>query len=106
LWTVFDRCGVVLHPRRSLVWVGGFDHTGTHCGSPVFRQDSRADFMQKRLSKSIMLPKDIEIDQNCFECVKRSIGIDKKNISILKSAFYKTFMKFKHYLCAHYNRNN
>src|SRR5215213_8164642 len=31
-WQVFKRGGLALHPRRSLVWNGGFDRTGTNCG--------------------------------------------------------------------------
>mgnify|MGYP000299119078 CR=1 FL=1 len=31
-WAVFQANGLVLHPRRSLVWVGGWDGSGTHCG--------------------------------------------------------------------------
>ena len=35
LWwyAVFKASGLVVHPKRSLVWVGGFDDSGTHCGT-------------------------------------------------------------------------
>ena len=31
-WTVFRAAGLVLYPRESLLTVGGFDGSGTHCG--------------------------------------------------------------------------
>ncbi|MBI5136923.1 MAG: glycosyltransferase [Nitrospirae bacterium] len=30
-WSVYRAGGLAVHPRRSLVWVGGFDGSGTHC---------------------------------------------------------------------------
>ena len=32
-WTVFRAAGLVLYPRESLLTVGGFDESGTHCGA-------------------------------------------------------------------------
>lgn len=35
-WQVFKARGLALHPRRSLVWNGGFDSSGTNCGDKAW----------------------------------------------------------------------
>ena len=38
-WQVFKAGGLALHPRRSLVWNGGFDKTGTNCGDQAWSNE-------------------------------------------------------------------
>lgn len=59
LWwyAVSRRNGLVLYPSRSLVWNGGFDGTGIHCGSSDFlQQGERSNYSKHKLSSSLLLP--------------------------------------------------
>jgi hypothetical protein len=69
-WSVFKAHGLVVYPRQSLVWVGGFDDSGTHCGSSAFPQAAIESFSSKRLSESIQFPIEVNIDEAVFENVK------------------------------------
>jgi hypothetical protein len=62
-WAVFKAGGLVLHPRRSLVWNGGFDGSGTHCGNTTDAPpEIPADFAPARLPRSLALPDRVETD--------------------------------------------
>lgn len=75
LWSTFARAGLVLHPRRSLVWVGGFDGTGTHCSAcPDYEQPDMSEFRAGRLSSPIIFPAQIGVDEAAFARVKAAIG--------------------------------
>jgi hypothetical protein len=66
-WAVFQAGGLALHPRRSLVWVGGWDGTGTHCGgSGGDPQDLREQTLAFRFDRPIGLPTEIVMDQAAF----------------------------------------
>jgi hypothetical protein len=70
-WAVFKAQGLVLHPRQSLVWVGGFDSTGTHSGaSPIYNQPPQEAFQRNRLSSPLAFPSDIAVDTKAFDRVK------------------------------------
>lgn len=70
-WAVFQTAGLVLHPRRSLVWHGGFDGSGVHCGQSLgFRQASLEDFAQARLAKQITLPEKVVSNEAAFNKIK------------------------------------
>jgi hypothetical protein len=62
-WAVYRHKGLVLYPSTSLVWVGGFDGTGTHCD--VVEEDASEE---PELSRTIQLsyplswPTEIKID--------------------------------------------
>ena len=74
LWwfAVFNANGVVLHPRNSLVWNGGFDNSGIHSGAPLFSmQASPNRFTHPSLSKPLVLPEAVDIDQEAFDRLKR-----------------------------------
>ena len=65
-WAVFKRHGLVLHPRESLVQVGGFDGTGTHAGSYLWSRTVPA-----RLQKwDFELPDQVAIDDSAFARIK------------------------------------
>jgi hypothetical protein len=70
-WAVFKAGGLVLHPRESLVWNGGFDGTGTHCS------DSDAALpvvpnrvLSARLGEPLKLPEVVKADAAAFGSVK------------------------------------
>ncbi len=59
LWwyAVSRQRGLVLYPSRSLVWNGGFDGTGEHCGSDDFlRQGDPSRTLDQRLSPNLQWP--------------------------------------------------
>jgi GT2 family glycosyltransferase len=70
-WTVFNAGGLVSYPRQSLVWVGGWDGSGTHCGSfPAFPQSAVEAFSFRRLSAPIRFPAGMTINEAAFERVR------------------------------------
>ena len=55
-WAVFQAGGLVLHPRHSLVWQGGFDGTGVHSGQRnPYPQPPVTVFTQDRFNTPIVL---------------------------------------------------
>jgi acetyltransferase-like isoleucine patch superfamily enzyme len=71
-WSVFKAQKLILHPRQSFVWVGGFDGSGTNSG-----EDKRMMSipMQKTLSfpwnESFRFPSDINVDTVAYERIKK-----------------------------------
>lgn len=75
LWwyAVFSAAGLVLHPRRSLVWNGGFDGSGTHCGDrdAVDTAGTPPETLgDPQLSAEITWPEHVAIDAGAFDTVK------------------------------------
>jgi hypothetical protein len=72
-WTVFRAGGLVVYPRRSLVWVGGMDGSGTHCeadegyNAPGLKADS---FAGKMLKGQLSFPNEIKVNEEAFEVLK------------------------------------
>lgn len=63
-WTVFLVGGYCLHPRKSLVWVGGMDGSGTHClDAPDIQGRLPEDFQQPAFPGPPRLPTLGEIAQ-------------------------------------------
>jgi acetyltransferase-like isoleucine patch superfamily enzyme len=59
LWwyAVSRRRGLVLYPTHSLVWNGGFDGTGEHCGSEDFLEQGDASrYTVSRMPATLALP--------------------------------------------------
>ncbi|MBY5789994.1 glycosyltransferase [Rhizobium leguminosarum] len=59
LWwyAVSRQRGLVLYPRRSLVWNGGFDGSGVHCGDDDFlRQGDATDYVTPVLPPALLFP--------------------------------------------------
>ena len=69
-WAVFQTGGLVLHPRTSLVWMDGFDGTGTHCGVGEIEQVSLELMSRLRLSTPIRFPGRIGMNQEVLEAIK------------------------------------
>jgi hypothetical protein len=73
LWwyAVFNAGGLVLHPRLSLVWNGGFDGSGVHCEKATDpRQPLLEEFAHVRLPKPLVLPTRVSVDVEAFNRVK------------------------------------
>lgn len=70
-WAVFRAGGLVLHPRKSLVWTGGFDDSGTHNRAATeVPQDALKLFAERRLPPSITLPEKVMSDEVAFNRIK------------------------------------
>jgi len=96
LWwyAVFSVDGLVLHPRRSLVWNGGFDSTGIHAGAPAnTMQSPREYFDSPRLAYPLTLPGDVLVDQEAFARVTNYLRTVKGVGS--KSKMLRLFRKVK-----------
>ena len=97
---VFQRHGLILWPRQSLVWVGGFDSSGTHCGDGApFAQEPAESFRLTRLETPARFPGLIAVDDAAFGRIKelfwnsrstRSIArVSQKILSILHRILYR-----------------
>jgi len=63
-YAVFRREALVLYPRQSLVWNGGFDGTGMHCLSThYYKEPAVESFSSGRLSPSLSFPFRLECDR-------------------------------------------
>jgi hypothetical protein len=70
-WSVFRAGGIVLHPRQSLVWVGGFDGSGTHCGElPEPLAASSREINHEVLTNPMVFPSDLSVDDEAFDRIK------------------------------------
>ena len=70
-WAVFSVGGLALHPRRSLVWVGGFDGTGTHCGNITAPQQITLDqIKQPAFQRPLIFPQAVISDEVAFDSIK------------------------------------
>jgi hypothetical protein len=70
-WAVFKTGGLVLYPRRSLVWVGGFDGSGTHNRKEGgLEQDALEHFGEPRLSRPLKLPEALVPCDEALERIK------------------------------------
>ena len=71
-WSVFKAQKLVLHPRHSLVWVGGFDGTGTHSGiNKRMMSISAKDTLAFQWAETFDFPSDIKVDQAALERIKK-----------------------------------
>jgi len=71
-WAVFQAGGLVLHPRRSLVWNGGFDESGTHCGDQAWSNQSLSEISDDPwATRSFVFPEQVAVDALAFDKVVR-----------------------------------
>lgn len=66
-WAVFKAGGLVLHPKKSLVWNSGFDETGTHGGDRTWSNQALSDIADNESTTSFLLPEEIVTDQAAFQ---------------------------------------
>ncbi|HEV2835611.1 MAG TPA: hypothetical protein VGW58_09860 [Pyrinomonadaceae bacterium] len=81
-WAVFKAGGLVLHPRKSLVWNGGFDETGTHCGDQAWSSQSVSDIDWS--TGSFRFPADVAVDELAFDKVVRFLSSEQSEGNILE----------------------
>lgn len=66
-WAVFKANGLVLHPRKSLVWNGGFDESGTHCGDQAWSTQSLVEIANDTwAASSFQFPQQVAADKLAF----------------------------------------
>ena len=76
-WFAVARANkLVLYPRESLIWNGGFDNSGVHCGgTEEFQPDPPVRFRSPRLGeRQIRLPLAAEADSEALAAVRRHLG--------------------------------
>lgn len=84
-WAVFQAGGLVLHPRRSLVWNGGFDESGTHCGDQAWSNQSLSEIADDPWSaKPFVFPEQVTVDQVAFEKVVRFLKSEQSEGSLFE----------------------
>jgi hypothetical protein len=61
LWwyAVSRNCGQVVYPKRSLVWNGGFDGSGVHCGTGSALGQESAEVAERMLPDVIEFPREL-----------------------------------------------
>jgi hypothetical protein len=77
-WAVFEAGGLVLHPRKSLVWNGGFDESGTHCGDQVWSSQSLSEIAGDPWSTNpFLFPESVAVDKQAFDKVIRFLRAEQ-----------------------------
>lgn len=96
-WSVFKENGLVIHPRESLVWVGGWDGTGTHCSDVQNIGNTPPDnFNYPKLSDPISFPDDNIVNEEVFKNVKRFLSSQKKTSGA--GLFSRVYRKCRNFL--------
>ena len=70
-WAVFKAGGFALHPRESLVWVGGFDRSGTHCVDVAWSAPQSRQAIAARASANLKLPERVAPDLEAFKRITK-----------------------------------
>lgn len=84
-WAVFRANGLVLHPRKSLVWNGGFDESGTHCGDQAWSSQSLSEIaVDQWETKPFLFPEQVATDEIAFEKVIRHLRSEQSQGSFLE----------------------
>ncbi len=70
-WAVFKAGGLALHPRESLVWVGGFDGSGTHCGDQTWSDETTRRLVTEDAPRDLFtMPIKIATDEAALKRIK------------------------------------
>jgi len=84
-WAVFKAGGLVLHPRKSLVWNGGFDESGTHCGDQAWSSQSPSQIASDPWSsKSFILPEQVALDELALGKVIRFLRSEQSEGNLIE----------------------
>ncbi|CAG0956507.1 hypothetical protein ANAEL_00373 [Anaerolineales bacterium] len=73
-WRTFYHRKLTLYPRRSLVWVGGFDNLATHTKSeevPKFYDQPLALILENNWKGSVSFPGTVQTDEIVFNRLKK-----------------------------------
>ena len=74
-WAIFKAQGLALHPRKSLIWNGGFDNSGTHCKGPDgLEMMSPEEVLGTRFGEPIKYPDRVVADSLAFSRVKNFLA--------------------------------
>jgi hypothetical protein len=95
-WNIFREKKLVLYPRKSLVRVGGFDGTGTNCGTVLpdhLRMTSQA-LEQSRLRVPFSWPESVAIDERALEQVKRQLQQERNPDRSLVTRIQRRLQKY------------
>jgi hypothetical protein len=77
-WAVFRANGLVLHPRKSLVWNGGFDASGTHCGDQAWTSQALSEIASDQwTTKPFQFPEQVATDELAFGKVIRYLRAEQ-----------------------------
>ena len=73
--TVFHKKGLVLYPHRSLVWQGGFDGSGVHCGNLNGQRIKRPplSFRYNRLPENYQWPDSLAVLPDELESIRHHL---------------------------------
>jgi len=84
-WAVFRANGLVLHPRKSLVWNGGFDASGTHGSDQAWTGQSVADIARDEwVGKPFLFPEQVATDELAFGKVIRYLRSEQSEGNFLE----------------------
>ena len=84
-WAVFRANGLVLHPRKSLVWNGGFDESGVHCGDQAWTNQSLAEIASDPwATKPFLFPEQVATDEIAFGKVIRYLRSEQSEGNFLE----------------------
>jgi hypothetical protein len=81
-WAVFKAGGLALHPRESLVWVGGFDQSGTHCADEAWSVPQSREFIIGRRHSRFELPAPVGPDLAAYKRIKKFLQKEQHPTSI------------------------
>lgn len=81
-WAVFKAGGLALHPRESLVWVGGFDRSGTHCGDQAWSIPQLPEQTTKLRYSRFEMPALVAPDPGAFKRITKFLRREQYPTSI------------------------
>ncbi len=81
-WAVFKAGGLALHPRESLVWVGGFDRSGTHCGDAAWSVPQSSELVTRPRHSRFELPPAVQPDPVAFKRIRKFLQKEQYPTSI------------------------
>jgi hypothetical protein len=84
-WAVFRANGLVLHPRKSLVWNGGLDASGTHGGDQAWTSQSVSEIARDEWAgKQFLFPEQVASDELAFGKVIRYLRSEQSEGNFLE----------------------
>jgi hypothetical protein len=81
---VFRAKGLALHPRKSLVWNGGFDQSGVHCGNRAWSNNSFSKIVERKRSKPFLMPAKVVSDETAFSRVLQFLKSEQASGTLLE----------------------
>jgi hypothetical protein len=82
-WSVFKAGGLALHPRKSLVWVGGFDQSGTHCGDAAWSIPQSRELITGTKHSRFELPTAVQPNLAAYKRIKKFLQKEQYSTSLV-----------------------